>query len=56
MKEDLQLSIADDIGAGPVLSVIVPCYNERPNVAPMIAKLDASLGGIEWDIHRHLTG
>ena len=33
----------------PVLSVIVPCYNERPNVAPMIAKLDAALAGIAWE-------
>jgi dolichol-phosphate mannosyltransferase len=34
----------------PVLSVIVPCYNERPNVAPMIAKLDAALAGIAWEV------
>jgi dolichol-phosphate mannosyltransferase len=33
----------------PVLSVIVPCYNERPNVAPMIAKLDAALAGVAWE-------
>jgi dolichol-phosphate mannosyltransferase len=34
----------------PVLSVIVPCFNERPNVAPMIAKLDAALAGIAWEV------
>jgi dolichol-phosphate mannosyltransferase len=34
----------------PTLSVIVPCYNERPNVAPMIAKLDAALAGIAWEV------
>lgn len=50
MKEDLHLSIADDTGAGPALSVIVPCYNERPNVAPMIAKLDSALRGIDWEV------
>jgi dolichol-phosphate mannosyltransferase len=33
----------------PVLSVIVPCYNERLNVAPMIAKLGAALAGIAWE-------
>jgi dolichol-phosphate mannosyltransferase len=33
-----------------VLSVIVPCYNERPNVAPMIAKLAAALTGIAWEV------
>jgi len=36
--------------ATPVLSVIVPCYNERPNVAPMIEKLDAALAGIAWEV------
>jgi dolichol-phosphate mannosyltransferase len=34
----------------PVLSVIVPCYNERPNVGPMIEKLDAALAGIAWEV------
>jgi dolichol-phosphate mannosyltransferase len=34
----------------PELSVIVPCYNERPNVAPLIAKLDAALAGIAWEV------
>lgn len=37
-------------GEAPVLSVIVPCYNERPNVAPMIAKLDAALTGLSWEV------
>ena len=34
----------------PTVSVVVPCYNERPNVAPMIAKLDAALTGIAWEV------
>jgi len=34
----------------PVLTVVVPCYNERPNVAPLIARLDATLGGIAWEV------
>ena len=36
--------------SAPTLSVIVPCFNERPNVAPMIAKLDAALRGIAWEV------
>jgi dolichol-phosphate mannosyltransferase len=32
------------------LTVVVPCYNERPNVAPLVAKLDAALGGIAWEV------
>jgi dolichol-phosphate mannosyltransferase len=50
MKEDLRLSVADDTGSGPTLSVIVPSYNERPNVAPMIARLDTALRGIDWEV------
>ena len=49
MKEGQPLSFAEQPGATPMLSVIVPCYNERPNVAPMIAKLDAALRGIDWE-------
>jgi dolichol-phosphate mannosyltransferase len=33
----------------PTLSVVIPCYNERLNVAPMIAKLDAALTGVAWE-------
>jgi dolichol-phosphate mannosyltransferase len=50
MNEDPHLSVAAETGAGPMLSVIVPCFNERPNVAPMIAKLDTALRGIDWEV------
>ena len=33
----------------PTISVIVPCYNERPNVAPMVDRLDAALAGTAWE-------
>ena len=32
------------------LTVVVPCYNERPNVAPLVAALDATLIGIAWEV------
>jgi dolichol-phosphate mannosyltransferase len=35
---------------GSELTVVVPCYNERPNVAPLIGKLDAALFGIAWEV------
>ncbi|MDD2875754.1 MAG: glycosyltransferase family 2 protein [Acidiphilium sp.] len=35
---------------GPALCVVVPCYNETPNVAPMVAALDAALAGIDWEV------
>jgi dolichol-phosphate mannosyltransferase len=37
-------------GEAAELSVVVPCYNERPNVAPLIEKLDAALAGIAWEV------
>jgi len=32
-----------------VLTVVIPCYNERANVAPMVARLGATLEGLEWE-------
>ncbi|GBR43047.1 glycosyltransferase family 2 protein [Gluconobacter roseus] len=32
------------------LSVIVPCYNEVSNVAPMVAALDSALEGRRWEV------
>jgi dolichol-phosphate mannosyltransferase len=35
---------------GPVeLSVIVPTFNERGNVAPLVARLEATLAGVIWE-------
>ncbi|TAK98270.1 MAG: glycosyltransferase family 2 protein [Rhodospirillaceae bacterium] len=33
-----------------ILTVVVPCYNERANVAPMVAALDAALSGLTWEV------
>jgi dolichol-phosphate mannosyltransferase len=39
------------LGRGvPMLSIVVPSYNERPNVAPMIAKLAGAMAGIAWEV------
>jgi len=32
------------------LTVVVPCFNERANVAPMVAALDAALAGLAWEV------
>lgn len=32
------------------LSVVVPCFKEEPNIAPMVAALDAALEGIAWEV------
>ncbi len=34
----------------PELTVVVPCYNERPNVGPLVRALDAALDGIAWEV------
>src|SRR5262249_58510635 len=34
----------------PALTVVIPCYNERPNVAPLIERLHAALRGIAWEV------
>jgi dolichol-phosphate mannosyltransferase len=53
MSESMALTeIAAPAGTrgAPDLTVVVPCYNERPNVAPLIEKLDATLFGIAWEV------
>ena len=32
------------------LTVVVPCFNERANIAPMVVALDAALRGIAWEV------
>ncbi|WP_043835796.1 glycosyltransferase [Muricoccus aerilatus] len=32
------------------LTVVVPCYNEAANVAPMVQRLEAALRGIAWEV------
>jgi dolichol-phosphate mannosyltransferase len=34
----------------PSLSIVIPCYNERDNVAPLVASLDHALPDIDWEV------
>ena len=44
------LPVASQPSPGPVeLSVIVPTYNERGNVAPLVTRLEATLAGVVWE-------
>ncbi len=36
--------------SGRELSVIVPVFNEAPNVGPMVAALEGALAGIDWEV------
>jgi dolichol-phosphate mannosyltransferase len=38
------------IAASPELSIVVPTLNERDNIRPLIAEIDAVLSGIGWEI------
>src|SRR5271157_3145794 len=45
----VEISPRAAVQGAPVLTVVVPCFNERPNAAPMVARLDAALAGIAWE-------
>ncbi len=32
------------------LTLVIPCYNEAPNVAPLIAGVTRALEGVKWEI------
>jgi dolichol-phosphate mannosyltransferase len=32
------------------LAIVVPTFNERDNVGPLLSKLDSALAGIEWEV------
>lgn len=34
----------------PELSIVVPCFKERPNVRPMVERVTAALPGVDWEI------
>jgi dolichol-phosphate mannosyltransferase len=36
--------------AGPELTVVVPTFNERDNVGPLVQRLDAVLAGTNWEV------
>ncbi|MEJ1978239.1 MAG: glycosyltransferase [Acetobacteraceae bacterium] len=38
------------MGFSPELTVVVPCYNEAANVAPLVARLEAALAGLRWEV------
>ncbi len=34
----------------PELSIVVPCFKERPNVRPMVERVTAALPGVDWEL------
>jgi dolichol-phosphate mannosyltransferase len=45
-----QSSIPSPAAPAPVLSVVVPVRNEGPNIAPLIAEIEAALAGVAYEI------
>lgn len=37
-------------GPGPVLSIVVPTFNERDNVRPFLRSIDRALKGVAWEV------
>lgn len=35
---------------GPELSLVIPTFNERDNVAELVARIDQALTGVEWEV------
>src|SRR5258708_18949704 len=34
----------------PQLSVVVPTFNERDNVTPLLRRLESALAGVAWEV------
>jgi dolichol-phosphate mannosyltransferase len=41
---------APGVTRGPELTVVVPTFNERDNIEPLLTRLRAALGGIDWEV------
>jgi dolichol-phosphate mannosyltransferase len=41
---------APDAAAPPLLSVVIPVRNEAPNIAPLVAEIEAALAGVPHEI------
>jgi dolichol-phosphate mannosyltransferase len=48
LRTDAQRAQADTVG--PELVVVIPTFNERDNIAPLLAKLGQALDGIRWEV------
>lgn len=42
-------AVRPDVHAGYELSLVIPTFNEKPNIEPLVAKLDATLRGVRWE-------
>ncbi|HWN49746.1 MAG TPA: glycosyltransferase, partial [Xanthobacteraceae bacterium] len=45
-----QVQSAKTLNLSPVLTIVVPTLNERDNIDPLIALLDAALPRVNWEV------
>ncbi len=48
--QPIAATLAAEPRPGPELTVVVPCYNERANLAPLAASLEHTLRGVDWEL------
>jgi dolichol-phosphate mannosyltransferase len=49
-SEKPRVSARGVVWCPPLLSIVVPTFNERDNVAELVRRIDESLVGIEWEV------
>ncbi len=45
----LAAEVPHEVQSGPLLSVVIPTFNERTNIEELVSRLDATLGGMPWE-------
>ncbi len=50
MQSEARLEVAAVTARAPELSVIVPTFNERDNVAPLVELVHVALAGVDWEL------
>jgi len=46
----VQVQPAKVVNAAPILTIVVPTLNERDNIKPLVALLDAALPEVNWEL------
>lgn len=42
-------AVRPEVHPGYELTLVIPTFNEKPNIEPLVAKLDAALRGVRWE-------
>jgi dolichol-phosphate mannosyltransferase len=50
VSPNLNAAVPESLRPAPELTVVIPSYNERDNVTPLIEKLRLTLQGLDWEV------